>query len=233
MRVTKNIAVLSAASALALAMAACGTDDGNGTTDTVPDAAPTEMTEMGDDTTGTMNGTDEMEMETRDGVTTVDDVFGEACGAVPQDPSDPGSLDGMVADPVATAASNNPLLQTLATAVAEAGLVDTLNDPSAEYTVFAPTDDAFDALGEETLNAVLADQEQLTAILTYHVISERHDRDAILEAGELETIQGETLTIGGSGDDVTVNEASVLCGNIPTANATVFVIDTVLLPPEE
>ncbi|MBB3039144.1 fasciclin domain-containing protein [Hoyosella altamirensis] len=230
MRVTKKIAVLSAASALALVMSACGTDDENGTTDTVQDAVPT----MEDDTTmddGMDMDDDDMAMG--DGVTTVDDVFGEACSAVPTDPSDPGSLDGMVADPVATAASNNPLLQTLATAVAEAGLVDTLNDPNAEYTVFAPTDDAFDALGEETLNEVLADQEQLTSILTYHVVPERHDRDAILEAGELETIQGETITISGSGDDVTVNDATVLCGNIPTANATVFVIDTVMLPPEE
>lgn len=210
MRVKRNLAFLSASAAVALTVSACGGDAHNGMTTDGHDAQQTQA-----------------------GVTTVDDVFGEACGAIPQDPSDPGSLDGMVADPVATAASNNPLLQTLVTAVTEAGLVDTLNDTSAEYTVFAPTNDAFDALGEDTLNGVLADQEQLTSILTYHVIPERHDRDAIIDAGELETIQGETLTIEGSGDQLTVNDARVLCGNIPTANATVFVIDTVLMPPQD
>lgn len=228
MRVTKGKVLLSASAVFVLATAACGNDEQNGMTNNGPEAAPTEAQERdprGADATG------DWQMTMGQGVTTVDEVFGEACGAVPQDPSDPGSLEGMLDDPVATAASNNPLLQTLATAVAEAGLVETLNDTSAEYTVFAPTNDAFDALGADTLNEILADQEQLTSILTYHVIPERHDRDAILEAGELETIQGDTVTIEGSGDEITVNDARVLCGNIPTANATVFVVDTVLTPP--
>ena len=138
-----------------------------------------------------------------------------------------GSFDGMVQDPVATAASNNPLLGTLVTAVGEAGLVDTLNDAEA-LTVFAPTDDAFGAIPEEDLNAVLADKDTLTSILTYHVLEGQMGPDDV--TGEQETLQGGTVEVEGDTDGMTVNGANVLCGNIPTANATVYVIDTVLMP---
>ena len=83
-----------------------------------------------------------------------------------------GSVDGMADDPVATAASNNPLLKTLVAAVTEAGLVDTLNS-AEDLTVFAPTDDAFAEIPKKDLNALLADKEALTAVLTHHVIGER------------------------------------------------------------
>ncbi len=152
-------------------------------------------------------------------------TFGDSCSAVPTNGQ--GSFDGMVDDPVATAASNNPLLGTLVTAVGEAGLVDTLNDAEA-LTVFAPTDEAFAAIPEEDLNAVLADQELLTSILTYHVVGEQLDPEAVV--GEQETLQGGTVTVEGDTEGMTVNDANVLCGNIPTANATVYVIDTVLMP---
>jgi uncharacterized surface protein with fasciclin (FAS1) repeats len=163
-----------------------------------------------------------------DGVTTTGDVFGAGCASLPKDTE--GSLDDMVDDPVATAASNNPLLKTLVAAVQAAGLVDTLNKTDAKYTVFAPYDPAFEALGQETLNAVLADEAKLTGILTYHVVPQRMDKDGILSSASLPTVQGGTLKVEGSGDDVTVNGAKVLCGNIPTANATVFVIDKVMIP---
>ncbi|WP_149361498.1 fasciclin domain-containing protein [Lolliginicoccus suaedae] len=221
MRATTRIAALSAASALALTLSACGSDEVESTIDDAQSGASDAMSDA-TDTMGDMMG--------GDGVTTVDDVFGSACDAIPQDAADEGSLDGMVDDPVGTAASNNPLLSTLVTAVVEADLVDTLNDTNAEYTVFAPYNPAFEALGQETLDAVLADKEQLTDILTYHVVGERLDRDGILDAGTLDTVQGGTLEVTGSGDDVQVNGATVLCGNIPTANATVFVIDTVMMP---
>jgi len=152
-------------------------------------------------------------------------VFGPACDQVPANGA--GSFDGMVQDPVATAASNNPLLGTLVTAVGEAGLVDTLNDAEA-LTVFAPTDDAFAAIPEADLNAVLADKELLTSILTYHVVGAQLDPEAVV--GEQETLQGGTVTVEGDTEGMTVNDANVLCGNIPTANATVYVIDTVLMP---
>jgi hypothetical protein len=95
-------------------------------------------------------------------------TFGPACSAVPS--TGPGSLNGMAEDPVATAASNNPQLSTLVTAVKQAGLVDTLNSANG-ITVFAPTNDAFAALPKAALNEALADPKGLlTTVLTYHVV---------------------------------------------------------------
>ncbi len=153
--------------------------------------------------------------------------FGTACSAVPKDGK--GSFDGMSQDPVATAASNNPLLSTLVTAVKKAGLVDTLNNAEG-ITVFAPTNDAFAKIDKATLNKVLADKEMLTAILTEHVVGQTLTPDKL--AGDFDTLnpkQGVMIT--GSGEDFMVNKtAKVLCGNVQTANATVYIIDTVLLP---
>ncbi|GAA2272004.1 hypothetical protein GCM10009853_027150 [Glycomyces scopariae] len=152
--------------------------------------------------------------------------FGAACSAVPADGE--GSFTGMADDPVATAASNNPVLSTLVTAVGEADLVDTLNT-AEDITVFAPTNDAFAKIPEADLNAVLADQETLTSILTYHVVPGQLAPDAL--AGEHTTLQGTSLSVEGSGEEFTVNgEAAVVCGNVQTANATVYIIDTVLMP---
>lgn len=155
--------------------------------------------------------------------------FGEACSAVPKDGA--GSFEGMAQDPVATAASNNPVLSTLVTAVKKAGLVDTLN--SAEnITVFAPTNDAFGKIPEEDLNAVLSDKETLTSVLTYHVVGQEVTPED-LASGEFETLQGGTVETSGSGEEFTVNgSASVACGNVQTANATVYIIDSVLMPKQ-
>ena len=138
-----------------------------------------------------------------------------------------GSVEGMADDPVATAASNNPLLKTLVAAVGEAGLVDTLNSAEA-LTVFAPTDDAFAAIPKKDLNALLADKEALTTVLTHHVVGERLSPEDV--AGEHETLAGDMLTVEGEGEDFTIGEASVVCGNVQTANATVYVVDQVLMP---
>lgn len=155
-------------------------------------------------------------------------TFGDGCAAVPEDGA--GSFDGMAQDPVATAASNNPILSTLVTAIGEANLVDTLNG-AEDITVFAPTDDAFAALPKKTLDAALADPDGLlTTVLTYHVVGSRIAPEDL--AGEHETLQGETLTVEGSDGSFTVNgNAAVICGNVETANATVYIIDQVLLPP--
>ncbi|MFB4195773.1 fasciclin domain-containing protein [Streptomyces carpaticus] len=139
------------------------------------------------------------------------------------------SVEGLALDPVATAASNNEALTTLVGAVDAAGLVDTLND-ARDITVFAPVDDAFAAIPEEDLNAVLADEELLTGVLTYHVMGERIAPEQLAD-GTFETLQGGTVTTAGSGESFTVNdEAAVVCGNVQTANATVYLIDTVLMP---
>jgi uncharacterized surface protein with fasciclin (FAS1) repeats len=153
--------------------------------------------------------------------------FGPACSAVPQ--SGPGSFSGMAADPVATAASHNPVLSTLVTAVKKANLVDTLNS-AQNITVFAPANDAFNKIPADTLNKVLADNATLTKILTYHVVGQRISPTQ-LASGSFKTLEGATLTTTGSGQDFTVNgTAHVICGNVQTANATVYIIDTVLMP---
>jgi uncharacterized surface protein with fasciclin (FAS1) repeats len=154
-------------------------------------------------------------------------TFGPGCSAIPT--SGAGSFDGMADQPVATAASANPLLKTLVKAVGAAGLGDTLNSAQG-ITVFAPTDDAFGKIPSKTLDKVLKDKKTLTTILSHHVIGEQLSPDQL--AGEHKTLAGDTLTVKGSGEDFTVDDenAKILCGNIPTANATVYVVDTVLMP---
>ncbi|GFH37472.1 fasciclin domain-containing protein [Streptomyces pacificus] len=153
--------------------------------------------------------------------------FGPACASIPKEGA--GSFTGMAADPVATAASNNPALSTLVTAVKKAGLVDTLNS-AQNITVFAPTDDAFAKLPKADLDKVLADKDALSDLLTYHVVGRKLTPQQ-LENGSYETLQKSKLTTEGSGEDYTVNSSSkVVCGNVPTANATVYLVDTVLMP---
>jgi uncharacterized surface protein with fasciclin (FAS1) repeats len=158
---------------------------------------------------------------------------GPGCtGYAAQVPVGPGSVQGMAADPVAVAASNNPLLKTLTTAVSgqlnpQVNLVDTLN--GGEFTVFAPTDDAFAKLAPSTIDALKTDAPTLTAILTYHVVPGRVDPANI--AGTQQTVQGATVTVAGMPESLRVNDASVICGGVDTANATVYLIDSVLMPP--
>ena len=184
---------------LALVGAACGDDDGS----------------AADTTTSTAG---EMAM---------DAPFGEACDLVPADGA--GSFDGMADEPVATAASNNPVLSTLVTAVGAAGLGDTLNT-GGPFTVFAPANPAFEAIPADQLDAILADTDLLTSILTYHVIGERLSPDALQGDVELETLNGATISVSGDGEMITVNGNNVICGNVQTANATVYIIDGVLVP---
>ncbi|MCA1704867.1 MAG: fasciclin domain-containing protein [Actinobacteria bacterium] len=145
----------------------------------------------------------------------------------------------MVDDPVATAASNNPLLTTLVKAVTAANLGDTLNSAEA-ITVFAPADPAFadlEAKNPGTIQKLTTDpnvasaDSQLGTILKYHVVPQRYDAAGLVQAGRVDTLQGGQVTIAGTEAAPTVNGAQVLCGNIPTENATVFVIGQVLSPP--
>ncbi|MEU0877906.1 fasciclin domain-containing protein [Lentzea sp. NPDC005914] len=161
------------------------------------------------------------------GMTKTSDVFGPGCASVPQDGK--GSLLGMAEDPVATAASNNPLLTKLVAAVKAANLVDTLNSQQA-ITVFAPADPAFAELGDAKFAELAGNPAALTPILQYHVVPMRYDAKGLQAAKTVKTLAGQEVTIAGSGDNLTVNGAPVLCGNIPTKNATVFVIGKVLTP---
>jgi len=174
---------------------------------------------------------------TGNGVTQISDIFGPACSQVPT--QGPGSAQGMVNDPVATAASHNPLLTTLTKAVTAANLVDTLNSAPA-LTVFAPSDSAFQALEAQnpgTLNQLTtapdaaSPDSKLSKILKYHVVGQRYDAAGLIQARTLDTLEGGKITIGGTAAAPIVNGAQVQCGNIPTKNATVFVIGQVLSPP--
>ena len=160
-------------------------------------------------------------------------LVGPGCAAYADAvPDGAGSVQGMSQDPVAVAASNNPLLKTLVAAVSgqlnpDVNLVDTLN--GSEFTVFAPVDDAFAKIDPATIDALKTDSATLTSILTYHVVPGQIEPADI--AGTHKTVQGADLEVTGSGDDLKVNGARVICGGGQTANATVYLIDTVLMPP--
>ena len=210
MRALKFTAV-SAAALFSISLAACGSSK----SDTSSAAATTSPAPM---MSSAAPATSDATMAT----------FGAGCSAVPTDPSNAGSFQAMAQVPVATAASGNPLLSTLVTAVKQAGLVDTLNSAKG-ITVFAPTNDAFNKIPAATLKKVLADKKTLTSILTTHVVGQQLTPDEL--AGTHKTLQGGSITVTGSGTDFKVNgTASVVCGNVQTANATVYIIDTVLMP---
>jgi len=162
-------------------------------------------------------------------------LVGPGCAAYAEAvPDGAGSIQGMSQDPVAVAASNNPMLKTLVAAVSgqlnpDVNLVDTLN--GSEFTVFAPVDDAFAKIDPATIEALKTDSATLTSILTYHVVAGQIEPSDI--AGTHKTVQGADLEVTGSGDDWMVNDATVICGGVQTANATVYLIDTVLMPPAQ
>jgi uncharacterized surface protein with fasciclin (FAS1) repeats len=213
MRTTKGrtLAVMAVA-ILSLSTAACGSDsDGSkAASDDSTSAAPAD--DMGAD------------------------LVGPGCADYAKAvPDGAGSVDGMAQDPVATAASNNPLLKTLVAAVSgklnpNVDLVDTLN--GGEFTVFAPVDDAFAKLPAATVKTLgtPAGAKTLESVLTYHVVPGQIAPADI--DGTLKTVNGADLKVTGSGDDIRVgDQAGVICGGVKTANATVYLIDTVLMPP--
>ncbi|MEM6793925.1 MAG: fasciclin domain-containing protein [Acidobacteriota bacterium] len=131
------------------------------------------------------------------------------------------------ADIVDTAV-NAGSFKTLVTAVKAAGLVDTLKG-EGPFTVFAPTDDAFAKLPEGTIEALLADKEKLTAILTYHVVAGKKMASDVVGAKSFKTVQGGDLTVNTT-DGVMIGNAKVVTTDIETSNGVIHVIDTVLLP---
>lgn len=225
MRSTKRSALAAFAllGTAALGLTACSS--GSGST-TVPSDAATDMS------TPMATSSSSTPMATMDPAA---NLVGPGCAAyAAQVPEGDGSVAGMALAPVATAASNNPLLKTLTAAVSgglnpDVNLVDTLN--SGEFTVFAPVDEAFAKLDPATVETLKTPEgaATLSTILTYHVVPGQITPDAI--AGDHATVQGGNLTVTGSGDDLKVNDASVICGGVQTANATVYLIDTVLTPP--
>jgi uncharacterized surface protein with fasciclin (FAS1) repeats len=204
-----KLTAIAAAALFSVSVAACGSSDDSSTGAAAAATTPAPM--MSSSAPSTMMTS-----------------FGAGCAAVPTDASNPGSFQAMAQVPVATAASGNPLLSTLVTAVKKAGLVDTLNSAQG-VTVFAPTNDAFAKIPPATLGKVLADKKTLTSILTYHVVAGQLSPAEL--AGTHKTLQGGSVTVTGSGTDFKVDgAASVVCGNVQTANATVYIIDSVLMP---
>ncbi|WP_375486429.1 fasciclin domain-containing protein [uncultured Mycobacterium sp.] len=161
------------------------------------------------------------------------DLVGSGCADYAAlHPSGPASVAGMAQDPVATAASNNPMLSTLTSALSgklnpNVNLVDTLNN--GQYTVFAPTNAAFDKLPSSTIDDLKANSDMLKSILTYHVVQGQLSPAKV--DGPHKTLQGADVTVSGAGNDLKVNNAGLVCGGVHTANATVYMIDTVLMPP--
>jgi uncharacterized surface protein with fasciclin (FAS1) repeats len=162
------------------------------------------------------------------------DLVGSGCAGYAQTvPSGPGSVAGMAQDPVAVAASNNPVLTTLTSALSgklnpNVNLVETLNS-NPGLTVFAPTDDAFAKIDPATIETLKTDSDLLTKILTYHVVEGQASPTAVV--GDRKTLEGGSVKVAGSGPDLKINDAGLVCGGVKTANATVYMIDTVLMPP--
>jgi uncharacterized surface protein with fasciclin (FAS1) repeats len=215
----KYSAAFAAVAALSLTAACGGEDTSDADSETSSEATPEETPS---------------EEPTEEEAAPAGNLVGPGCeDYAEQVPDGAGSVEGMSQDPVAVAASNNPLLTTLTAAVSgelnpDVNLVDTLNND--EFTVFAPVDDAFAQLPQKTVNQLSkpAGAETLSSVLTYHVVPGQVAPDQI--AGEQETVQGGTVEVTGEGDDLQVNGATVICGGVETANATVYLIDGVLMP---
>jgi len=220
MRIQKLAVATAAVSVLALT-AACGSEDpapAAGADDSTSESSSTPM----DDSS-----------ESADMMDPAADLVGPGCADyAKQVPDGAGSVEGMAQDPVAVAAGNNPLLTTLTAAVSgglnpKVDLVDTLNGD--EFTVFAPIDPAFAKVPAKTVKTLQKDADLLTTVLTYHVVPGRIAPDDL--AGKQKTVEGAAVKVTGSGDDLKVNGAQVVCGGVQTANATVYLIDSVLMPP--
>ncbi|NMR28520.1 fasciclin domain-containing protein [Crystallibacter degradans] len=221
---SRNFAALGMIAVATLGLSACG-----GGSEESGDAGAAPESTTGSESTST----ESMAPESGEAMDPAANLVGPACAdyaaAVPDGA---GSVAGMAQDPVAVAASNNPMLTQLTAAVSgelnpKVDLVDTLN--SGEFTVFAPVDEAFGAIPAETLETLKTDDATLSTILTYHVVEGQLSPDEIV--GEHTTVQGESVEVSGSGDELMVNDAKVVCGGVQTANATVYMIDSVLMPP--
>jgi uncharacterized surface protein with fasciclin (FAS1) repeats len=214
---SKNrIAVLAAVGGLALATTACGGGSSSTTAASNPAAS---------------SATPSMSASAPSTAAMAAPVGAGCAGYAKLVPSGAGSVDGMAQDPVAVAASNNPLLKTLVQAVSgklnpKVNLVDTLD--GGQFTVFAPVDEAFAKVPAATIASLKTDAPLLTKVLTYHVVAGQLSPEQVV--GMHPTVEGGSIEVTGTPDALKVNGASVICGGVRTANATVYLIDGVLSP---
>ncbi|AWG97149.1 fasciclin domain-containing protein [Rhodococcus ruber] len=215
----KSLAAVGIGAMALMGVAACSSDDSGSST-------ATSATSAMESATSAMSPTTSEEAMASGPV-------GPGCAAyAEQVPSGPGSLESIAQQPVGTAVAEIPILTQLNAAISgqlnpEVNLVDTLN--GGEFTVFAPVDDAFAKVDPATIETLKTDTATLTSILTYHVVPGQIPPSDI--EGTQTTVQGGTVEVTGSGEEWKVNDANVICGGIETANATVYLVDSVLLPP--
>ena len=229
MRTMKRIAAATAVVSALTMTAACGSDSSTDSTasDTASSAAPSAPESSA--------SAPESSAAADPAADPAADLVGKGCaGYAKAVPDGAGSVAGMAADPVAVAAGNNPILKTLTATVSgkfnpKVNLVDTLN--GGEFTVFAPVDAAFAKLPKATLKLLATPKgaKTLQTVLTYHVVPNQM-LPTDIEGKTLDTAQGGTVKVTGSGDNLKVNGANVICGGVHTANATVYLIDSVLMP---
>ena len=198
-----------AAVALAVAAtAACGNASSSTTSAAAPAASPHAAASPSESMTETMA------------------TIGNDCGMIPA--SGMGSMHGMSMDPVVTAASHNPLITTLAKEIGKAGLTATLNS-ARDITIFAPDNEAFAMLTAHDMS-MMSGMEELARVLKYHVVSGNITPAELASGMTLTTLEGSQLKTAKMGATYEVNNAAVTCGNLHTANATVYIINAVLMP---
>jgi uncharacterized surface protein with fasciclin (FAS1) repeats len=222
MRTTKQLVAAAAILPALTALAACGGSSGK--SDSASGSSSSSMSSTAPSSSPSK------------GTSTSSDLVGPGCAQyAKQVPNGAGSVQGMAQDPVATAASNNPLLTTLVATVSgqfnkKVNLVDTLN--GGQFTVFAPVDSAFKKLPKKTLATLSTPKgaKTLQTVLTYHVVKGQMS-PAQIAGKTLTTVEGEKVKVSGSGNNLEAQRAHVICGGVKTANATVYLIDSVMMPP--
>lgn len=215
----RKLALAVAATTALFSLTACG----SGSSDDASASSPDTSTQNNQGSSDQAMGSDPAA-----------DLVGPGCAAYAKKvPDGAGSVAGMAQSKVAEAASANPLLTTLVAAVSgkvnpKVDLVKALD--SAQYTVFAPVDDAFAKIPQATMKSLAkpAGAKTLSTILEYHVVKGQIAPSDI--DGTHKTLNGQSVKVAGSGDNITVNGAHVICGGVHTANATVYMIDSVLMP---
>lgn len=218
----KRIAAASLAAVALLGASACSKDSGTKDSSTAASSSSSSATAMTSPAATTPAKADPAA-----------NLTGTGCaGYAEKVPSGAGSVAGMAQDPVATAASNNPILTTLTAAVSgklnpDVNLVETLN--GGEFTVIAPTDDAFAKLDAATIDKLKVDAPLLSSILTYHVIPGQLSPAQVV--GKHKTVEGGEVTVTGAGEALKFDTSGLVCGGVQTANATVYMVDTVMMPP--